>query len=139
MKLDKSSDTSGLTQVALLSDELEPIFEKAENKYSDCDIELFFVFRCLPEEYERKSMVRYMKKDNTIYFDMTVSENKFKTLTKQEQRDELSHYFYTFLCQNLKKYKISALHTDEFLADMGQWLKEIGWIKTETEVDQDEI
>jgi hypothetical protein len=139
MKLDKSSDTSGLTQVALLSDELEPIFEKAENKYSDCDIELFFVFRCLPEEYERKSMVRYVKKDNTIYFDMTVSENKFKTLTKQEQRYELSHYFYIFLCQNLKKYKIAALHTDEFLADMGRWLKEIGWIKTEAEVDQDEV
>ncbi|GAB1155573.1 hypothetical protein YWY31_15980 [Paenibacillus illinoisensis] len=33
MKMGKTSDTSGLTYVASLSDELQPVFEQAEMKY----------------------------------------------------------------------------------------------------------
>lgn len=45
MKMGKTSDTSGLTYVESLSDELLPVFEQAEMKYPECAIELFFVFR----------------------------------------------------------------------------------------------
>ncbi|MEC0110468.1 hypothetical protein P4H27_26205 [Paenibacillus taichungensis] len=138
MILDKSTDTSGLTQVAALSDELQPVFDKAESKYQACGIELFFVFRCLPEEYERKSTVRYAKKDNTIYFDMTVSEDQYKTFSKSRQRYELSHYFYAFLSDKLKKYKIEHLIHTEFMNDMEEWLKDIGWLQSEFEASMNE-
>ncbi|WP_440118784.1 hypothetical protein [Paenibacillus sp. QZ-Y1] len=118
MILGKSTDTSGLTQVANLSDELQPVFDKAESKYQACDIEMFFVFRCLPEDYERRSTVRYAKKDNTIYFDLTVSEGQYQTLSKSKQRYELSHYFYAFMCEKIKKYKIEYLNVDDFTHDM---------------------
>ncbi|MDN4601060.1 hypothetical protein P5G61_07495 [Paenibacillus sp. F6_3S_P_1C] len=120
MILDKSTDTSGLTQIAVISDELQPVFDKAESKYHACDIELFFVFRCLPEKYERKSTARYAKKDHTIYFDMTVSEDQYQTLSKSKQRYELSHYFYAFLNDKLKKYKIEHLNHIDFYERHGR-------------------
>lgn len=49
-----------------------------------------------------------------------------------------SNYFYNFLSENLKKYKIENLNTAEFLTDMNTWLKEIGWLKTAAEVYADE-
>ena len=135
MKLGKTSDTSGLTSVASLSDELQPVFEQAEMKYRECDIELFFVFRCLPEEYERKPSVRYAKKEQVIYFDMTVSEDRYKGYSKGRQRVELSHSFYVFLSEKLKKYKIAHLDQIAFLDDMEVWLKEIGWLVPHLDVE----
>ncbi|MFK0521094.1 hypothetical protein ACINKY_02710 [Paenibacillus illinoisensis] len=138
MKMGKTSDTSGLTYIASLSDELQPVFEKAEMKYTECDIELFFVFRCLPEEYERKSTVRYAKKEQVLYFDMTVSEERYKKFSKRRQRVELGHSFYAFLSEKIKKYKIANLDHTAFLNDMEVWLKEIGWLEPETDVEVEE-
>ncbi|WP_091017355.1 MULTISPECIES: hypothetical protein [Paenibacillus] len=131
----KSTDTSGLTQVANLSDELQPVFDKVKSKYQVVDIELFFVFRCLPEEYERRSTVRHVKKENVIYFDLVVSEDRYKTLSKSKQRYVLSHEFYAFLSEKIKKYKIEHLDSNEFIANMGMWLREIGWLQTEEEAE----
>lgn len=139
MILGKSTDTSGLTRVANLADELQSVFDKAESKYQVVDIELFFVFRCLPEEYDRRSTVRHVKKDNVIYFDLVVSEDQFKILSKSKQRYVLSHEFYAFLSEKIQKYKIEHLNTNEFIADMGMWLREIGWLQTEEEAEISEF
>ncbi|MCP1183517.1 hypothetical protein [Paenibacillus sp. 1781tsa1] len=139
MILGKSTDTSGLTQVANLSDELQPVFDKAATKYQVVDIELFFVFRCLPEEYDRKSTVRHVKKDNVIYFDLVVSEDRYKTLSKSKQRYVLSHEFYAFWSEKIQKYKIEHLNTNEFIADMEMWLREIGWMQTEEQAEISEF
>ncbi|UUC95994.1 MULTISPECIES: hypothetical protein [Comamonas] len=138
MKIQQSSDTSGLTLVSLISEELESVFEKIEKKYSKCNIEMFFVFRCLPDEYKRASSLRFVKKDNTLYCDITVSEDKYQTLSKDWQRFYLSHYFYDFFCTKFKKYKFENLDVKDFLANMNLWLKEIGWLKEEVEVYVDE-
>jgi len=139
MILGNSTDTSGVTQVANLSDELQSVFEQAESKYQIVDIELFFVFRCLPEEYERKSTVRHVKKENVIYFDLVVSEDRYKALSKSKQRYVLSHEFYAFLSEKIQKYKIEHLNTNEFIADMGMWLREIGWLQTEEKAEISEF
>ncbi|MCM3131834.1 hypothetical protein M3629_03510 [Paenibacillus polysaccharolyticus] len=139
MILDKTTDTSGLTQVADLSDELQPVFDKAAEKYASCDIELYFVFRCLPEDYGRKSSTRYVKAEKVIYFDMAVSEDRYKTWSKSKQRHALSHAFYTFVSDKMKKYKIDHLDRDAFIADMAAWLKEIGWLQTEEEAELSEM
>ncbi|WJH30091.1 hypothetical protein N6H13_05095 [Paenibacillus sp. CC-CFT742] len=135
VKMGKTSDTSGLTYVESLSDELLPVFEQAEMKYPECAIELFFVFRCLPEESEQKSSVRYAEKEQVIYFDMTVSEDRYKEFSKRRQRVELSHSFYAFLSEKIKKYKIANLDHEAFLKDMEVWLKEIGWLEPEADVE----
>lgn len=139
MILGKTTDTSGLTQVADLTDELQLVFDKAAEKYALCDIELYFVFRCLPNEYGRKSSARRVKAEKVIYFDMTVSEDRYKTWSKSKQRYALSHAFYTFVSDKIKKYKIDRLDTDAFIADMGAWLKEIGWLQMKEEAELDEM
>ncbi|OMF67449.1 hypothetical protein MKY66_10845 [Paenibacillus sp. FSL R5-0766] len=139
MIIGKSMDTSGLTHVANLSDELQSVFDQAESKYELVDIELFFVFRCLPEEYERKSTVRHVKKENVIYFDLVVSEDRYKTLSKSKQRYALSHEFYAFLSEKIQKYKIEHLNAKQFIADMGKWLREIGWLQTKEQADISEF
>jgi hypothetical protein len=133
--LGKTTDTSGLSKVSELSDELQPVFERAAEKYALCDIELYFVFRCLPDEYGRKSSVRHVKAERVIYFDLTVSEDRYRNWSVSKQRHALSHEFYTFLGEKMKKYKIEYLDTEEFTSDMGIWLKEIGWLHTEEEVE----
>lgn len=139
MILGKTTDTSGLTQVADLTDELQLVFDKAAEKYALCDIELYFVFRCLPDEYGRKSSARHVKAEKVIYFDMTVSEDRYKTWSKSKQRYALSHAFYTFMSDKIKKYKVDRLDTDAFIADMGAWLKEIGWLQMKEEAELDEM
>ncbi|MCK6074102.1 hypothetical protein [Paenibacillus silvae] len=134
MILGKTTDTSGLSKVAELSDELQPVFERAAENYALCDIELYFVFRCLPDEYGRKSSVRHVKAERVIYFDLTVSEDRYKNWSESKQRHALSHTFYTFLGEKMK-YKIEHLDTEEFTSDMGIWLKEIGWLQTEEDAE----
>ncbi|WP_128100437.1 MULTISPECIES: hypothetical protein [Paenibacillus] len=133
MRVGKSSDTSTLTWVGALSDELLPVFEKMEQQYAVCEIELFFVFRCLPDTYERNSRVRYAKAENVLYFDIVTSEDEYKTLTKNRQRYELSHAFYAFFREKLKKYKVQGLDYNQFMSDIKHWLQEIGWLQTELE------
>lgn len=73
MILGRSTDTSGLTQVAHLA---------------------------------------HMKKENVIYFDLVVSEDRYKTLSKSKQRYVLSHEFYAFLSEKIQKYKIEHLKSE---------------------------
>lgn len=133
MKVGKSSDTSTLTWVGALSDELEPVFEKIQQAYASYEIELFIVFRCLPEKYNRQSRTRYAKAENVLYFDIVTSEDEYKKLTKNRQRYELSHAFYTFIGEKLKKYNALGLEYDQFMIELKQWLQEIGWLQTELE------
>ena len=70
---------------------------------------------------------------------MTVSEDRYKTWSRSKQRYVLSHAFYTFVSDKMKKYKINHLDTDAFIADMGAWLKEIGWLQTEEEAELNEM
>ncbi|WP_405132024.1 hypothetical protein MHB43_11760 [Paenibacillus sp. FSL H8-0317] len=80
-----------------------------------------------------------MKKENVIYFDLVVSEDRYKTLSKSKQRYALSHEFYAFLGEKIQKYKIEHLNTNEFIADMGMWLREIGWLQTEEQAEISEF
>ncbi|MNW70032.1 hypothetical protein D3C74_492050 [compost metagenome] len=47
MILGKTTDTSGLSKVAELSDELQPVFERAAEKYALCDLERKQTATCL--------------------------------------------------------------------------------------------
>lgn len=140
MKLGGTSDSApSLSFIDVFRDELLPVFTKIEEKYVCCNIDVYFVFRCLPDKYERKSKVRFSKKDNTLYFDLTVSEEKYKCMNKNWQRYDFSHYFYSFFCEKIRKYKIDNLDVNEFIKYWEIQLKCIGWLKNESEVWKDEL
>lgn len=60
-------------------------------------------------------------------------------MNKNWQRYDFSHYFYCFFKDKISKYKIKNLDMDEFIADWHKELKNIGWLKNESEVWEDEI
>ncbi|WP_117208046.1 hypothetical protein [Allorhizocola rhizosphaerae] len=133
MRLGKTSDT-GAGYVREIVDELVPVFERLEAKHPDADVEVFTCFRCLPDALGRKTHRRYDKRDNVLYLDMTFSEDRYVTLSKEEQRRELSHEFYDYLGDSLRKYRFAGLDVDAFLLDLRAELREIGWLKEPREI-----
>lgn len=135
MRIGKTSDTSSQSLVYELSKEIGAVFATLEQTYAHVDIELFYAFRCLPDSLGRKTMRRYSKSENVLYMDMNFSQDHFKTLSRDAQRYEVSHKFFTFTAETLRKYRVPGLNIDAFLSDLNSMCKEIGWLKDEWEVD----
>ncbi len=133
MRFGKSSDTRD-DHVLEISDELPPAFERAAAGCPDVDVEVFVCFRCLPDALGRKTFRRYDKADNVLYLDMTLSHDHYATLSKQEQRRELSHTFFGYLGDSLRKYRFAGLDIDAFLGDLRGELREIGWLAEPWEI-----
>ncbi len=135
MKFGKTSDTNYESLVYELSKEIAVVFEKLEKIYNNVDIELFYAFRCLPDSFGRKTTRRYSKSENVLYMDINFSLDQLKAMSKDEQRYEVSHKFYSYTAETLEKYRVAGLDLNAFLADLKFLSKEIGWLKEEWEVD----
>ena len=127
MKLGKTSDTSAASHVYEISNELDNIFLEIEDAYKKVDIEIFFVFRCIPDSIGRKSMRRYSKKEGVLYLDMVFSEDELKSLSKDEQMVRVSQEFFRFLGESLGKYDFPGLDACKFFCDFRESCKRIGW------------
>lgn len=110
-------------------------------KYKDIfPFKLWICFRCLPQEYGRKSMRRYFKTDNALGVDISINEEvmrpfvegKYEPLTMDEQRLVMGNCFYPFLVDTFEKYKdrLSNIdkYGDSFLKDTKDWLLNNGWL-----------
>lgn len=114
------------------------IFHKYNDKFP---FKLWVCFRCLPKEYERKSMRRYYKDDNALGVDISIDEEimrpfmdgKYHPLSEDEQRLVMGHYFFPFLEETFKKYKnkLSGIseYGGDFLAETKAWLYSNNWLK----------
>ncbi|MDO6519017.1 hypothetical protein [Zobellia uliginosa] len=127
-----------LTYIIELSDELEVVWNKVNNKYKGINEPkiIGFAFRCLPEEIGRKTFRRY-DKDKELTLDLTVSYEEYKKMYKTEIRHDLGHTFYNYLEESLKKYKFKELNNKELLSDIKNWCKEIGWLEEEVDYSKD--
>jgi hypothetical protein len=128
VKIGGSSDTVG-SYVYEIWHELDEVFPRVEARYRGVDLEIFVVFRCLPDEIGRKSRREFAKAENALYLDMVVSSEKYEGLSKEEQRRDLSHVFYDYLADSLNRYRFPGLEVAVFLADLRAWLRETGWLK----------
>jgi len=113
------------------------VFPKYKDKFP---FKLWICFRCLPHEYERKSMRRYYKEDNALGVDMSIDEEimrpfingKYYPLSKDEQRLVMGKVFYPYLVETFKKYKNKlggiSEYGDKFLEDTESWLYRKNWL-----------
>lgn len=134
MKLATTSDTGTADRVWEISRELKPVAARVADGYPDVDLEIFTAFRCLPDEYNRRTFRRYDKRENVLYLDMCLSADRYRTLSTEEQRRDLSHAFARYLDESLRKYEFPGLDVDAFMRDIRTWLRDIGWLKEDWEI-----
>jgi len=133
VELGGTSDTVG-SFVYELRSEVAEAFRVLEAKYREVDLNIFVVFRCLPDSIGRKTRRRFDKAENRLYLDMVVSEGRYELLSKEEQRRDLSHAYYDYLADSLRKYRFPGLRLEPFLDDLRTALREIGWLKHAWEI-----
>jgi hypothetical protein len=128
MKFGVSTDTSGATEVYLIANELDAVFSVLESKFRTTDLEIFFVFRCLPDALGRKSSRRLSKSESVFYLDMSFSEDSLSGMDLEQQRSVVAGYFFEYLEDSLKKYKFKDLDIPSFMAAFRDAAVSIGWV-----------
>jgi hypothetical protein len=144
MELGLTKDSSGAKWCKVWEIEQE-LYEYAKEifpKYiSIFPFKLWLCFRCLPKEYERKSMRRYYKNDNALGIDISIDEEimrpfingKYQSLTKDEQRLIMGNTFYPFFVETFNNYKNKLPgikeYGDDFIKETKEWLYRNNWIK----------
>lgn len=74
------SDTAGARVDELASELAHALESNINSKYRNVDVSIGIAFRCLPESYERKSFIRYTKKDNYLTIDMAVTVEEYEKM-----------------------------------------------------------
>jgi hypothetical protein len=134
VKFSITSDTSRKTFVGKIADELGSVAQSMEEKYAGLNVHLIVAFRCLPENIGRKNFRRFTKNDSSLVIDLCFSEEKYTQLSEEEQRYDLSHTFIQYLYDSIIKYKLFTECINDFMLDMKERLKSIGWLKEDWEV-----
>ena len=128
MKFGVSTDTSGAAEVYLIANELDAVFSVLESKFRTTDLEIFLVFRCLPDALGRKSSRRLSKSESVLYLDMSFSEDSLSGMDLERQRSVVAGYFFEYLEDSLKKYKFKDLDIPSFMAAFRDAAVSIGWV-----------
>lgn len=136
-----TSDTAG-SRVGELTSELRHIlYSNIENSYSNININIGIVIRCLPDSYNRKSFTRYLSGKNDLTIDFCVSLEDYDKMYKMEQRFELGKTFLEWLDKGLSNKKITInnpeFNTDEFKDRIIELGKERGWFVDEVDYSQE--
>jgi len=130
MKFGLSTDTGGETRVYEIANELVPVLSVLESNFHSAEIEVFFVFRCLPDELGRKSSRRFSKAESVLYLDMCFSEDLLKDMDVERQRSVVASYFFSFTEDSLRKYRFDGLDASSFMLALKREAASIGWLES---------
>ncbi|WP_159094775.1 hypothetical protein [Stenotrophomonas sp. ESTM1D_MKCIP4_1] len=128
MKFGLSTDTSGETRVYEVANELVSVFPALESNLHLISLEVFFVFRCLPDKLGRKSSRRFSKAESVLFLDMCFSEDLLKDMDVEQQRSVVAKYFFNYVEDSLGKYKFEGLDVASFMFALKREAASIGWI-----------
>lgn len=128
MKLGLTTDRSGATEVYFIANELDAVFSVLESKFRTTDLEIFFVFRCLPDALGRRSSRRFSKSDSVLYLDMSFSEDSLSEMDLEQQRCVVASHVFEYLGDSLKKHKFKDLDVSSFMTAFRDAAVSIGWV-----------
>ena len=86
MQFNIMTDTSRSKVGELASELRNYLIPRIHSKYANVDVTILVGFRCLPESYMRRSLIRYTKKDNCLAIDISVKLEDYIKMYKIEQR-----------------------------------------------------
>ena len=135
------SDTAG-ARVGELARELRKILEdKINDSFKEYDVSIGFAIRCLPVSYNRRSFVRFTKKDNDLTIDFCVDVEEYKKLYKIEQRFHLGNEFLHWLDKGLSNKKFiefnPKINKENFLTKVKELGKVENWFKEEVDYSEE--
>ncbi|KGN80891.1 hypothetical protein HR13_02670 [Porphyromonas gulae] len=91
------SDTAGARVGELVSELRHILKNRINSKFQEYSVSVGIAVRCLPQNYNRKSFVRYTKADNYLTIDFCVILEEYLEKYKIEQRYELGKTFLEWL------------------------------------------
>ncbi|SUB89710.1 Uncharacterised protein [Porphyromonas macacae] len=91
------SDTAGARVGELVSELRHILKNRINSKFQEYSVSIGIAVRCLPQNYNRKSFVRYTKADNYLTIDFCVTVEEYLKKYKIEQRYELGKTFLEWL------------------------------------------
>jgi hypothetical protein len=128
-----NSDTYPANRVYELSAELRRLELYMADKIPDFPFEIGVALRCLPDSIGRNTFRRFSAKDNCLVVDITVSQDRFKCMSKNERREILGHVMFDFVAESLRKQK-NRLPKREYAAFMQIFEK---WLPKEKRLQQE--
>lgn len=137
MKLDRTSDTGSVGNVAELSDELLEIADEFSRLTAAIAGELFVCFRSLPAKHERRSFSRYSSAEDVLYLDLCVTEEEIRSQSIQAQRELLASELRNLATRGLRS-RAAPWSTGEraIIGDaLNNVLSSLGW-SAETDTKQ---
>lgn len=125
-----NSDTDLRNRVADLCQELSVMENVISIKNRTFPFDIGVAIRCLLDIIGRKSFYRFETKHNCLTIDITVSQDKYKTLSKNEQREQLGIDFFSYFEKSLSKNekRVSKDAITHVIQSVRDWLKENNWI-----------
>jgi len=134
------SDTCGARVYELVCELRSILVDKINEKYTDIGVDIGFAIRCLPESYNRKSFIRYYKKDKRFVIDFCVTTEEYEKMCVAEQRFNLGNTFIEYLRKALAKHPILGLDSELFVENvlrLGREVNEVDWFSDEVDWSSD--
>ena len=131
MDISFTSDTYPHDRVADLTSELRTMVNEIAEQNHAFPFDIGIVIRCLPDGVGRKPFHRFRTKDNSLTIDITVSHDLYRTLSMNEQREQLGASFIDFFEKSLHRNKKRATIEDTtyMIRSVRRWMKANNWIE----------
>ncbi|WP_373731061.1 hypothetical protein [Bacteroides heparinolyticus] len=132
------SDTAGARVGELVSELRHILKNRINSKFQEYNVSVGIAVRCLPQNYNRKSFVRYTKADNYLTIDFCVVLEEYLEKYKIEQRYELGKTFLEWLEAGLQNKAFIKNNPNldiellfDYVVELGQkegwFVEEIDW------------
>ncbi len=121
------TDTAGSRVAELISELCSVVEPEINGIYKDLSQTIGIVVRCLPKSYNRKSFIRYYKKNHCLTIDISLIVEDYNSMYKIEQRFRLGQVLIEYMDTALTRHPIDGLEKDTFLHQITDIGKKIGW------------
>ena len=85
------------------------------------------IFMCRNPSYNFKRRKKFSKKEKTLYLDIMLDLPTMKVASPEERKRVVAQRLHDEVPEVLSGYKIPNFNKDEFIADLREWISEIGW------------
>lgn len=124
------TDTYPSNRVLDLCRELDGLATRLAAQNGSFPYDIGLAVRCLPEQIGRRTFRRFDTADHCLTLDVTVSQDVYRMLSMNEQREQLGSTLYAYIEESVGKYKKKAEEAAiaGLLSSIRDWMREHKWL-----------